>query len=145
MNGASSSSANPSGVQGICPTGWHVPSDAEWTQLTDYVSSQSQYWCGSNSTYIAKSLASTTGWNSNSSTCAPGNTPSNNNSTGLDMRPAGYSGPSLKQSGTEVYYWTSTETSSANATAKYLTVSSAVVNNSPSGKQWGNSIRCVKD
>jgi len=37
MNGAASSSANPSGVQGICPTGWHVPSDAEWTQLTNYL------------------------------------------------------------------------------------------------------------
>ena len=43
MHGASSSSAVPSGVQGICPTGWHVPSDAEWTELTTYLSSQSQY------------------------------------------------------------------------------------------------------
>ena len=32
MNGSLSSSANPSGVQGICPDGWHVPSDAEWTE-----------------------------------------------------------------------------------------------------------------
>jgi len=37
MNGASSSSANPSAVQGICPDGWHLPSDAEWIQLTDYL------------------------------------------------------------------------------------------------------------
>ncbi|MBT6685569.1 MAG: hypothetical protein HN921_07180 [Bacteroidetes bacterium] len=37
MNGAANSSSNPSGVQGICPIGWHVPSDAEWTQLTDYL------------------------------------------------------------------------------------------------------------
>src|SRR4030042_875983 len=37
MNGAASSIANPSGVQGVCPTGWHLPSDAEWTQLTDYL------------------------------------------------------------------------------------------------------------
>ncbi len=33
MNGASSSNSNPSGVQGICPDGWHVPSDAEWKEL----------------------------------------------------------------------------------------------------------------
>jgi uncharacterized protein (TIGR02145 family) len=33
MNGAESSDANPSGVQGICPDGWHLPSDAEWKQL----------------------------------------------------------------------------------------------------------------
>src|SRR5690606_24990583 len=30
MNGASSSNAIPSNVLGICPTGWHLPSDAEW-------------------------------------------------------------------------------------------------------------------
>ncbi len=40
MNGVSSSSLNPSGVQGACPPGWHVPSDAEWTQLVDYLTSQ---------------------------------------------------------------------------------------------------------
>lgn len=33
MNGAFSSSSNPSGVQGICPNGWHVPSDLEWQTL----------------------------------------------------------------------------------------------------------------
>jgi len=33
MNGAASSNANPSGVQGICPDSWHVPSDNEWMQL----------------------------------------------------------------------------------------------------------------
>jgi hypothetical protein len=25
---------------GLCPTGWHVPSDTEWTQLVDYVVAQ---------------------------------------------------------------------------------------------------------
>ncbi|TVQ13844.1 MAG: hypothetical protein EA361_09080 [Bacteroidetes bacterium] len=37
MGGSTSSDENPSGVQGVCPAGWHVPSDAEWTQLTDYI------------------------------------------------------------------------------------------------------------
>ena len=37
MGGSTSSSANPSGVQGACPDGWHLPSDAEWTTLTDYL------------------------------------------------------------------------------------------------------------
>ena len=31
------SAENPSGVQGICPDGWHVPSDAEWKQMERYV------------------------------------------------------------------------------------------------------------
>jgi uncharacterized protein (TIGR02145 family) len=33
MNGAAGSHGNPSGVRGVCPTGWHVPSDEEWKQL----------------------------------------------------------------------------------------------------------------
>jgi len=33
MQGAAASSANPSGVQGVCPKGWHVPSVEEWSQL----------------------------------------------------------------------------------------------------------------
>src|SRR5574344_601553 len=37
MNGAASSTTNPSGIQGVCPAGWHLPSDAEWTELTDYL------------------------------------------------------------------------------------------------------------
>ncbi|MDY0216506.1 MAG: fibrobacter succinogenes major paralogous domain-containing protein [Bacteroidales bacterium] len=37
MAGADSSSTNPSGVQGVCPTGWHLPSKAEWTQLADFL------------------------------------------------------------------------------------------------------------
>ncbi|GAG76549.1 unnamed protein product, partial [marine sediment metagenome] len=30
MDGAESSNTNPSDVQGVCPDGWHLPSDAEW-------------------------------------------------------------------------------------------------------------------
>ncbi len=33
MNGESASSANPSGVRGLCPEGWHLPSVSEWEQL----------------------------------------------------------------------------------------------------------------
>ena len=40
MDGAESSEENPSGVQGICPPGWHLPSDYEWTELVDYVVAQ---------------------------------------------------------------------------------------------------------
>jgi uncharacterized protein (TIGR02145 family) len=32
-----SSNTNPSGVQGICPNGWHVPSYAEWCQVATYL------------------------------------------------------------------------------------------------------------
>ena len=37
MNGAPESNSNPSGVQGVCPAGWHLPSMIEWGQLVDYL------------------------------------------------------------------------------------------------------------
>ncbi len=37
MQGAAPSTANPSGVQGICPKGWHVPSPAEFSQLAAFL------------------------------------------------------------------------------------------------------------
>ena len=39
MDGASSSNSVPSGVQGICPAGWHLPSDEEWKILEGEVDS----------------------------------------------------------------------------------------------------------
>ena len=37
MNYTGSSNFIPSGRQGICPAGWHVPSDGEWCQLETYI------------------------------------------------------------------------------------------------------------
>ena len=93
VRGLMGSAANPSGVQGICPDGWHVPSDAEWTQLTDYVSTHSEYVCGGNYINIAKAMVSTVGWDLSSATdpCLAGNdSPATNNATGFGALPAGY-------------------------------------------------------
>lgn len=35
--GTNGSSSNPSGVQGISPKGWHIPSHAEWTELERFL------------------------------------------------------------------------------------------------------------
>jgi uncharacterized protein (TIGR02145 family) len=93
VRGVMGSAANPSGVQGICPDGWHVPSDAEWTQLTDYVSTHSEYVCGGNYINIAKAMVSTVGWDLSSAAvpCLAGNdSPATNNATGFGALPAGY-------------------------------------------------------
>ncbi len=91
MGNSPSSSSNPSGIQGICPTGWHVPSNAEWTTMTNYVSSQTAYQCGMTAIYIAKSLASQSYWSSagNNGNCYVGDLSYPNNTTGFEARPAG--------------------------------------------------------
>jgi uncharacterized protein (TIGR02145 family) len=37
LDGATESNSNPSGVQGVCPSGWHLPSRTEWDQLIEYL------------------------------------------------------------------------------------------------------------
>ena len=49
------------GGKNICPVGWHVPSQAQWTILSDYLINNGYGYEGRVS-YIGKSLASTSGW-----------------------------------------------------------------------------------
>ena len=147
MGGSSSSSVNPSGVQGICPTGWHVPSDAEWTQLTDYVSSQSQYVCGSVTDNIAKALASTMGWNSYTGLCAVGNNPSANNTTGFSILPAGtyYGYGNYDYFGSYAHIWSATEDDGDDAYFLHLGYNDSDVGRGDSPNYFGFSVRCVRD
>jgi len=132
----------------LCPSGWHVPSDAEWTTLTNYLSANSTYWCGSNSSYIAKSLASTTSWNSSTTTCAVGNNLSANNSTGFSALPGGGrdgSGGSFSGLGDYGYWWSSTENDGSDAWGRFLGYGVAGFYRFNNNKRHGFSVRCLRD
>lgn len=134
----------------ICPTGWHLPSDAEWDSLIDYVSNQSQYVCDNNNTYIAKALAATSGWNNYNSTqsCKVGWMQGLNNTTDFSAVPAGYrTSPTLLGSGKSAIFWTSTvNTSSSNSAWYYsLSYSSECVNKGSNNKKYAYSVRCLRD
>lgn len=75
-----------------CPEGWHLPSDAEWTQLENYLANNGHNYDGTKGgvgAKIAKSLASETGWNSSSVEGAIGNTgfPEYRNKSGFSALP----------------------------------------------------------
>ena len=147
MNGLASSEANPSGVQGVCPDGWHVPSDAEWFQLTNFVSRQDEYVCGNDNANIAKALAATR-WNSYlvTTTCAVGNSRDSNNATGFSALPAGFSTGSIYHGHfTVAYFWTATEASGEHAYSRYFRDSDAMVGSLGSFKYQGYSVRCLRD
>ncbi len=147
MHGASSSTTNPSGVQGICPTGWHVPSDLEWTQLENYVSSQSQYYWDNNSTYIARALASTSFWEYSSVPYSIGSYPDANNATGFSAIPAGrHLNNNNCDSGSTAVFWSSTAVGTDNhAETRSLFSVSAIMSSTFSTTDYGFSVRCVKD
>lgn len=135
--------------RGVCPQGWHVPSDAEWTQLTNYVSSQDIYCCNNNSVNISKALAGTTGWNSNSTAiCAVDNTPADNNATGFSALPASeYWRGDYSTLGDIAGFWAATQDSNTSDFAhfRYLLSGRADVGNSTDVKPTGCSVRCLKD
>lgn len=144
MRNTSSSDTNSSGVQGICPTGWHVPSNGEWTELTDYVSSQSQYVCGDSS--IAKALADTTGWSTSTNACAVGNDQSANNATGFSARPTGdISGNQYNPCGFYARFWSSTNYDASNADYWFLDYGAADMIGNNINKNSGLSVRCLRD
>ena len=149
MHGDTSSNTNPSNVQGICPIGWHVPSDEEWRQLTSYISGQSEYVCGNNNNYNAKALASSNGWENSNNNCAVGNEVTANNATGFSALPLGtfYGGNigNLYYIGSGAYFWTATERDSTDAYNRYLAYGYAYVGRFSTGKQAGYSVRCLRD
>lgn len=144
MHDENSSKANPSRVQGICPNGWHVPSNAEWNQLVRYVRRNNCYECGNTHSPIAKALASTTGWDScGIENCAIGNNLRANNATGFSAFPAGNTVYTFR--GDWTFFWSSTEESDYNAWARSLSCYNVNMCRSYEYKREGNSVRCVRD
>lgn len=130
----------------LCPVGWHLPTDAEWTTLTDYVVAQSIYSCGGNSTYIAKAMSSAYNWQYSSTVaCAVANVPANNDATGFSATPAGmyygYYGY-FKQS---AYYWTATPHSSTTIYYREFDYATPYVHKGNRYEEEALAIRCVKD
>ena len=146
MHGTASSEANPSGVQGICPARWHVPSDAEWTQLTNYVRSVPEFQCGDVAGKIAKALAARTGWDSYLVPCVVGDTNSPYNASGFSALPAStVTNGSWYGFGLYAYFWSSTESGARNASYRSLERDKTYVINGAEGKEYGFSVRCILD
>lgn len=138
--------ANPSGVQGVCPSGWHLPSFAEWEQLGLYLESQSLYQCGGENEYVAKSIASTTGWDESSYFCSIGNDQASNNSSGFNAKPTGYyySGGTSGFGSSTVFWNTCVNANQGIPCLVFSMISSSFFNHYTAHKSQGLPVRCVK-
>jgi uncharacterized protein (TIGR02145 family) len=152
MNGAASSTSNPSGVQGACPTGWHLPSDAEWTTLENYLIANGYNYDGTTTdNKIAKALASTTYWNLYTDIAGVvGNTdyPAKQNATGFTALPGGVSliTGEFSNINDNCSWWSSTEFNPQCAWIRNLRSSFYGINRYFGNlKCYGISVRCVKD
>ena len=115
--------------RGLAPKGFHIPSDAEWTILTDYLGGEEA---------AGTKMKSSSGWKDNSN---------GTNSSGFAGFPGGcrYSDGTFDNIGRKGYWWSATENNSHNAWPRYLNYDSGNVNRYSGYKRSAFSVRCLGD
>jgi uncharacterized protein (TIGR02145 family) len=116
----------------LCPSGWHVATDEDWTTLTTFVG-------GTETAGNKLREKGTLHWTSPNSGAV--------NSSGFTALPGGYRYYNGVYNAGKRYgfWWTSTESNSVNAYARDLYYGYAYVDRISSDKRSGASVRCVKD
>ena len=117
----------------LCPNGWHVPSDAEWTTLVNYLG-------GASVAGGALKEAGTSHWSSPNTSAT--------NSSGFSALPGGYrddSDGSFDNLGINGYWWSSTEYDGSLAWDRSLNYYNAYVSRYDDDKWYGFSVRCLRD
>ncbi|MBA7533236.1 hypothetical protein ES705_25471 [subsurface metagenome] len=130
-------------TNGICPDGWHLPSDAEWKQLEMYLGmtqaeADNTGWRGTDEGGKLKEI-STTYWVSPNTGAT--------NESGFTALPFGYRlfFGSFADVGLTSYFHSSTESGSSNAWDRYMNFNISQVYRNIAGKTEGFSVRCVRN
>ena len=131
------------GSQGICPTGWHVPTDAEWCTLTTYL----------DASVNCSALGVLSGTDAGGKMKEAGNThwasPNTGatNSSGFTGLPGGmrHSSGSFNFQNTNGYFWSSTVYFTTDLYYRSLWYNYAEVIRSPLNSNYGISVRCLKN
>jgi uncharacterized protein (TIGR02145 family) len=126
MQGSSGSGLSPTGIQGVCPAGWHVPSDYEWKILINFL--------GSDASDKLREFG-TKHWNHNMAAT---------NTTGFTALPGGYYGQQGFGGIRNSAQWWSASSQKSYASAIHIT-SNSNMSFSPTYNNMGYSVRCIKD
>ena len=115
-------------ARGLCPSGWHVPTDGEWTVLTDHLGGEP---------VAGGQMKTNYGWfNGNNGT----------NSSGFSGLPGGYRYLNgLFYNATGFGYWWSSSPNGYGAWYRYLNYYSEHVDRYDDDRRFGLSVRCVRD
>jgi uncharacterized protein (TIGR02145 family) len=115
--------------RGICPSGWHVPGDMEWTELTDYLGGEN---------LAGEKMKTTYGWNSDGF---------GTNESGFSGLPGGYLWQfgQFINLGADGNWWSSDEYDAVLAWHRNLNYLNSVAGRFNNDKAFGFSIRCLKD
>jgi uncharacterized protein (TIGR02145 family) len=113
-----------------CPTGWHLPTDSEWSALTDYLGGEE---------VAGGPMKSTSGWENPNKGAS--------NSSGFSGLPGGYrnSSGTFSKMGTEGYWWSSYEFPTSPDARSLSNAQSASGRGGDYDEEFGYSVRFVKD
>ena len=134
----------------LCPDGWHVPTDDDWTLLENYLVSNGYNFDGTTTgNKTGKALSSSSGWNYSSVEGSIGNTdfPQKRNATGFSALPGG----SRKLDGSFDYlgrgtlFWSSTQSSETEVWSRDLYFLNVDLRRDYDNKILGCYVRCLKN
>jgi uncharacterized protein (TIGR02145 family) len=130
----------------IAPAGWHVPTDAEWTTLTDYLITNGFGYYGSGPT-IAKSMAAKSGWTTSAQAGTVGNDQASNNSSGFSALPGGgrFTSGGFFDIGSQTYWWSSTLNDPLAGLCRSIYSAGSACGRGFYNKVRGLSVRCISD
>ncbi len=116
----------------LSPKGWHIPTDAEWTILTDFLG-------GVHVAGGSMKEAGTVHWVSPNTGA--------DNSSGFSALPGGYRGNNedFQECGGHGYWWTASQSNSFSAWIRHLEFDSDWVSRYEFPQTYGFSVRCIKD
>lgn len=117
-----------SDARGLAPTGWHIPTDQEWTTLITYLGDSE----------ACKKMKSTSGWNENGNGI---------NSVGFSGLASGWRSTRGQFGGLGDYgqWWSSSKIDEYVASYRGLTAASNYVVKDNEEQGVGFSVRCIKD
>ncbi|MFM7497398.1 MAG: fibrobacter succinogenes major paralogous domain-containing protein [Bacteroidota bacterium] len=116
--------------RGLCPTGWHVPTDAEWTTLQEYISRGDKE---------GGALKDTLGWDFPNAGAA--------NLVGYRARAAGFRAATggFGGQGIHGFWWSATQADPGKAWSRQLNYASTSMFRNSNFLLFGMSVRCLKD
>lgn len=147
MHNASASEANPSGVQGICPDGWHLPSNAEWVEMESVVAGKDMSadgWRGEHAGLLAGGEQGT--WVAVNTPGAPGDyRNTDRNSSLFSVLPAGNYSDGSDRFGEIASFWSTSTFHEVMVWMRTLYADNSSVLYGPYNGRMGLSVRCVKN
>jgi uncharacterized protein (TIGR02145 family) len=134
----------------LCPAGWHVPTDAEWTQMENYlIANGYNYDETTSGNKISKSLAATTNWPPSTKTGAVGNTdyPAYRNKTGFSAIPIGERYPTgeFTVTGIADEWWSGSNHDPVTVWGRNIAYDYVDLYRAFYDMKCGLSVRCVKN